>query len=86
VSSVFDDLPGREPMARTWAGKVAIAPTSPSGRIWVVLPDLDPHIRVGPCRWQTRNDTDLPARGDDCLVIFDNDREPWVVTWWPYDA
>jgi hypothetical protein len=26
----------------------------------------------------------MPVRGNRCLVVFDNDRAPWVVVWWPY--
>jgi hypothetical protein len=26
----------------------------------------------------------LPKKGDSCLVIFDNDMEPWIISWWPY--
>jgi hypothetical protein len=26
----------------------------------------------------------LPAVGDLCLLVFDNNRAPWAVTWWPY--
>src|SRR4029077_17147398 len=26
----------------------------------------------------------LPGRGDRCLVVFDNRKQPWVVAWWPY--
>lgn len=25
----------------------------------------------------------LPVAGNQCLVMFDNLRFPWVVTWWP---
>jgi len=26
----------------------------------------------------------LPVRGNPCLCLFDNNREVWVVMWWPY--
>lgn len=25
----------------------------------------------------------LPARGDSCLVCFDDNGDPWVAVWWP---
>lgn len=26
-----------------------------------------------------------PVRGNPCLCIFDNDRDLWVTTYWPYE-
>lgn len=26
----------------------------------------------------------FPSRGDECLCVFDNYKELWVVMWWPY--
>lgn len=43
-------------------------------------------LEIGPCRWQARDATSLPARGDSCLVLFTPDEEPWVVMWWPFDT
>lgn len=66
-----------------WHGKIASNPPDFKTRVYVTIPDLDPDLKIGPARWQTRDPIGLPVKGDDCLVIFDNDREPWVVMWWP---
>lgn len=50
----------------------------------VILPEFDPHLEWGPCFWQSRDATSLPAKGDPCLVVFDNRRQPWIVAWWPF--
>ena len=50
----------------------------------VILPEFDPALVWGPCRWQARNDIDLPHKGDTCLVAFSNRREPWIIAWWPF--
>lgn len=84
MSHIHQDLPERNPMRSAWAGIVATDAASLSDMIWVILPDLDENIRIGPCRWQARDQVNLPQRDDDCLVIFDNDHQPWVVAWWPF--
>jgi hypothetical protein len=43
--------------------------------LYVVVPEYDPHLRFGPCPFVGAT----PARDDDCLVIFDDERQPWVV-------
>lgn len=47
-----------------------------AGDLFVVVPDYDPHVRFGPCEWIGPKN---PARGDRCLVVFDDEREPWVI-------
>lgn len=45
------------------------------------------------CRWEPRVTLDaitgdaqiaLPAVGDQCLVMFDDYGDLWIVSWWPY--
>lgn len=50
----------------------------------VIIPEFDAHLQWGPCRWQSRDSVSLPQKGDACLVVFDNRREPWIVAWWPF--
>lgn len=26
----------------------------------------------------------LPARGNRCLVVFDENEQPWILVWWPF--
>lgn len=72
-------------MSRAWRGTFANDPADVSARADIIIPDMDPTLRFTDCRWQSRDEVSLPRRGDPCLVIFDNDREPWVVAWWPYE-
>jgi hypothetical protein len=44
--------------------------------LYVVVPEFDPTLRFGPCEWIGAADT---SRGDLCLVLFDDEREPWVI-------
>jgi hypothetical protein len=69
-----------------WDGLVATDAADLSDPIYVRIPDLAGDLQIGPCRWQSRDDTSLPARNDRCLVVFANNTgEPWVVAWWPFD-
>lgn len=43
--------------------------------LFVVVPEFDPQIRFGPCPFVGP----LPERDDDCLVVFDDERQPWVI-------
>lgn len=65
-------------------GTIAVAPSDINDLIPVTIPDFDPDLQWGPCRWQSRDATSLPAQGDPCLIAFDNRRDPWIVAWWPF--
>lgn len=65
-------------------GVIAVDAANLSDPLPVILPDFDADITWGPCRWQSRDAATLPNKGDTCLVIFDNRREPWIVAWWPF--
>lgn len=68
-----------------WAGTIASDPADLDERVMVTLTEVgDGQLQLGPCRWQARDATSLPARGDWCLVAFDQNEEPTVVTWWPF--
>lgn len=85
MGSLFDTLDKRTEGRQVWYANIAVAPTDQNELVEVIIPEFDPHLKWGPCRWQARSDTALPAVGDSCLVIFDNRREGWVVAWWPFD-
>lgn len=79
----FRDLaPGYESQHLTWYGIIAETATTVDQLLPVVLPDWDDTLQWGPCRWQFKDNVNFPQRGDGCLVIFDNNREPWITSWW----
>lgn len=83
--SVFDGIPMRETLSGTaWYATIATNAIDLSSSVDVTIPAFDKNLRFGPCRWQSRDATSLPARGDECLVIFDDRKQPWVVAWWPF--
>jgi hypothetical protein len=84
MSHLFEDRPAPPAVSYVWRGIVASHPTDVSQRINVKIPDMNKDLVFPNVRWQTRDSISLPDRGDACLVVFDNDREPWVVAWWPF--
>jgi hypothetical protein len=77
-----------KPLQETWLwyGTFAYDVDDFLERAYVILPDFNENQAVGPCRWQARDSTSLPDKGDDCLVMYDNRGQLWVVAWWPYDT
>ena len=65
-------------------GIIAANATDLTDLVPIIIPDFDQNLTWGPCRWQSRDDVSLPAKGDECLVVFDNRRQPWIVAWWPF--
>lgn len=87
MSNIYDDLPDRKAPQRIWSALIASNPVDQSDLVSVTIPGLNDEgqqLRWESCRWQARNDTDVPARGDKCLVIIDDNNEVWVVAWWPF--
>lgn len=63
-------------------GRVAQPPTALGEPFRVTIPSFDQRHGVEIRRWSARGHT-LPAKGDEVLVVEDDDGEPWVSAWWP---
>jgi hypothetical protein len=48
------------------------------------VPGFTGDLRFGPCRWQARDATSKPIKGNECLVIMDSHGDLWITAWWPY--
>jgi hypothetical protein len=103
VREELDAAAATPSLSGVWQGLIAQAPTTLDERVYVTLPDFEPLLRFGPCRWMPRLQTATvnvaegaeaahtievaqamwPAKGDLCLICFDNQGEPWVAAWWP---
>lgn len=82
---MYDLLPDHpDMMAQTWYGIVANSPVGFASLLMVTIPSFDPQLTWGPCFWQARDAVTLPVKGDKCLIIFDEQRQPWVIAWWPF--
>lgn len=84
MSSIYSDTAPVTGLNKIWKGIIQTNAVLFSDKLMITIPDLDPSLRLGPCSWMPRDAVSLPSKGDDCLVILDNDREPWVVAWWPF--
>jgi hypothetical protein len=82
--ALFDDTEPVRHVAKTWQGVFSRDVADLTNLAYVTIPDMDPHLEIGPCRWQSRDQVSLPVKGDVCLVIFDNDNAPWIAVWWPF--
>lgn len=88
MSSVRDDiLAERAPQVQggAWHAIIASDPGDQDERIYITIPEFSNTLQWGPCRWQARSDTALPARGDTALAMRSNRGEWWVISWWPFD-
>ena len=52
----------------------------------IIIPAFDEQLVFEGCRWQSRDNSTLPNRGDWCLAVFDETDQPWVVAWWPFST
>lgn len=87
-SSIVEDIETTpdhlfRPEADFWHAIVATDAQEMNDRIYVTIPEFG-NLRFGPARWQSRDATSLPSRGDVALVAFNNRRELWVIAWWPF--
>jgi phage baseplate assembly protein W len=55
-----------------WNGRIASNPTDPNQRVNVTVNAFASSLLFGPCRWQARDATSLPRKGDACLVAFED--------------
>ena len=74
MSYTADDLTQPAPPSQLWQGFFAEDVSAP-GLVTIILPDFDPALT-----WEARYGGGPADQGDDCLVIFDNDRQPWVIS------
>lgn len=83
--SVYDAL-AEAPYARgSWTAKIATNATGPDDQVMIIIPAFDPMLRLGPCRWQARDNVSLPQVGDTCLAVQDEKDDWWITSWWPDD-
>jgi hypothetical protein len=69
-----------------YSGRISRGASTMDDKVWVVIAALSTDREIGPCRWQARDDTSKPARGDRCFVQFDDNQEAWVIAWWPFNT
>jgi microcystin-dependent protein len=85
MGNIYDELPpASEALDGAWSGTIASGATSAGDEVEVLLDGFDDKHRFGPCKWFARGSV-LPERGNECLVIFNEEQVPFVVSWWPFD-
>lgn len=71
-------------LAGIWQAVIAVGASDMSDTVKVRIPGFNSAMQIGPCRWQARDSSSHPARGNVCLVAFDDRGECWVIAWWPF--
>lgn len=84
MSDLYDSLPEQSSPQVAWSGIIATNPPDFATKVAITIPGIDPNLRWTNCKWQARNDIDMPIRGNSCLAIFDDNNQIWVVAWWPF--
>lgn len=86
MSEIHDDLPPRRQYTQgVWRGLIDDNITDMAQLVHFTIPAFpDPTLRFGPSRWQSRDATSHPSRGNNCLVVKDDQGEWWVIAWWPF--
>jgi hypothetical protein len=79
----YDTLPREVSLGQIYAGVVTRSPSSQSGTIDVKIPDIHPDLAFLKVRPHYATNGAQPEPGDSVLVFFDNNNEPWVISWWP---
>jgi hypothetical protein len=67
---------------KIYRGTVATNAADMLDRVSVIVPGLDSEMVWEDCRWQSKDNITLPQKGDQCLVLFDDNGELWVTSWW----
>lgn len=57
------------------------APASLTTKATVVL-DHAEGVKFEDVRWMPRGAV-IPDAGDECLIVLDDEGDPWAVAWWP---
>jgi len=76
-----DVAPEYEEQHPIWRGIIAKTPDDIEEDIPVILPEWDATLKWGPAKWVFKDDQNIPQEGDECLVVFDNNRVPWITAW-----
>lgn len=80
LTQTGSDVKPIEP-AKIYSGQILDTATSLSDKVRVVIEDIDNEFHThGPCEWLPRG-SDMPIVGDSCVVVFDNQGQPWIACW-----
>lgn len=79
----IEDLFSRERRAAAYEAVVLDSAAGPSDPVRVALVNYDAELAFGPGPWTPRGDGVLPVRGDRALVVFSDERVPWILAYDP---
>lgn len=72
-------------LERPYNGVILDNATAHNHPVRVTVPDFDPLRSFGPLLWPSMVTSEgvplLPQQGDEALVLFDQDQQPWIARW-----
>jgi len=84
MSELYEEAPIENTLDGAWRGTIATDAANMDDTVEVLLRSHDGKHRFGPAQWVARGH-ELPERGNQCLVVFDEKSMPYVIAWWPFD-
>lgn len=80
AGQIADMLPVERLRPGGYRGTVVKAPEASDDGILVLIEAFDAPRSFGPAPWVAHLNA-VPERGDECLVVVDDEGEPWVMVW-----
>lgn len=72
---------GQQPL-QAWYGEVTEPPKDASSTCGVrIVHGAMSGYAAGQASWPKPAGKTLPSKGDKCLVVYDEGRQPWIVAW-----
>jgi len=83
MSDIYQEItPPDVALGQIYKGVVNRPPSKYGDSMDIMIPDMHPDLVFPDVPWVQGGNDNLPSPGDTVLVIFDNNNEPWVATWW----
>lgn len=72
-----------QPSPSIYSGKILDTAVLLTDTVRVTIEEIDNEFQThGPCRWMPRGEV-FPSAGDPCVVVIDEQLQPWVSVWYP---
>jgi len=84
MSDIYQDIaPPEVSLGQVYRGIVNKSPSTISDAVDVVIPDIRDDMVFENVRPQVGSSLQVPQVGDEILIIFDNNNQPWALSWGP---
>lgn len=85
--SIYDEIePKSDQLDGAWIAKFATpVPHFQIDPAFVIIDSFSDEHKIGPMPWSPAEQASgaTPTLGDKCLVLYDENENPYIVAWWP---